>query len=95
MTEIVRDWRDSAACRGTDPELHFPVGGTGVALLQIEDAKDVCRRCPSMQACGDWALEHPDWTSAGVWGGMSEDERRRELRRRSRQRAAAQAGGVS
>ena len=32
------DWRDKSACRGVDPELHFPIGNTGPALLQIEDA---------------------------------------------------------
>jgi hypothetical protein len=39
------DWRDRAACRDEDPELHFPVGVSGPALLQIAEAKTVCRRC--------------------------------------------------
>ena len=40
------DWRHRAACRDEDPELFFPIGNTGPALLQIEEAKAVCRRCP-------------------------------------------------
>ena len=39
------DWRHEAACRDVDPELFFPIGNTGPALLQIEEAKQVCRRC--------------------------------------------------
>jgi WhiB family redox-sensing transcriptional regulator len=62
------------ACRDEDPELFFPVGNTGPALLQIEDAKEVCRRCQVVDACLTWALETGQ--DAGVWGGTSEDERR-------------------
>ena len=45
------DWRSRAACLDKDPELFFPVGNTGPALLQIEEAKSVCRRCPVMDTC--------------------------------------------
>ena len=50
------DWRHRAACRDEDPELFFPIGNTGPALLQIEEAKAVCRRCAVMDAClrGRW-----------------------------------------
>ncbi|MGH3981118.1 MAG: WhiB family transcriptional regulator, partial [Pseudonocardiaceae bacterium] len=41
-----RDWRHSAACRDEDPELFFPVGDDGPALVQIAAAKTVCARCP-------------------------------------------------
>ena len=51
------DWRHRAACRDEDPELFFPIGNTGPALLQIEEAKEVCRRCPVIEpACaGRWS----------------------------------------
>lgn len=75
------DWRHRAACRDEDPELFFPVGNSGPALLQIADAKVVCRRCPVAKECLNWALESGQ--DAGVWGGMSEDERR-ALRRSTR-----------
>jgi WhiB family redox-sensing transcriptional regulator len=68
------NWRDRAACTGEDPELFFPDGITGSALHQIEEAKAVCRRCPVAETCLQWALESGQ--AAGVWGGMSEDERR-------------------
>ncbi|MCW2645235.1 MAG: WhiB family transcriptional regulator [Pseudonocardiales bacterium] len=79
------DWRHRAICRDEDPELFFPIGNTGPALLQIEQAKGVCRRCPVMQDCLAWALESGQ--DAGVWGGLSEDERRALKRRNARARA--------
>lgn len=83
------DWRHRAACRDEDPELFFPVGNTGPALLQIEEAKFVCRMCPEMEACLQWALESGQ--DAGVWGGMSEDERKALKRKAARNRARATA----
>ena len=73
------DWRHRAICRDEDPELFFPVGTSGPALLQIAEAKSVCRRCPVVSECLTWALESGQ--DAGVWGGMSEDERRAVKRR--------------
>ncbi|MCZ1006377.1 WhiB family transcriptional regulator [Streptomyces lydicus] len=80
------DWRHQGVCREEEePDLFFPVGNTGPALLQIEEAKAVCRRCPVMPQCQDWALttRMPD----GVWGGMSEAERATVLRHRARNAA--------
>ena len=68
------DWRAKAACRDKDPELFFPVGNTGAAYQQIEEAKAVCRTCKVIDACLKCALDtNQDY---GVWGGLSEDERR-------------------
>jgi WhiB family redox-sensing transcriptional regulator len=80
------NWRFRGACVDEDPELFFPVGNTGPALRQIEDAKQVCRRCDVVDACLRWALETGQ--DAGVWGGMSEDERRGVRFRESRSGAA-------
>ena len=77
-------WRERAACRGEDPELFFPIGSTGPVLAQIAEAKEVCARCPVREACLDFALSTGQ--AYGIWGGLTEDERR-SLRRR-RQRAA-------
>ena len=71
-------WRDRAACRDTDPELFFPIGATGEALEEIESAKAICRTCPVRRDCLAFAVETNQ--ESGVWGGMSEDERRK-LRR--------------
>jgi WhiB family transcriptional regulator, redox-sensing transcriptional regulator len=69
------DWSDRAACLREDPELFFPIGNTGPALLQIQEAKAVCNRCPVIDACLSFALEFGYDT--GVWGGLTEDERRK------------------
>ena len=79
------DWRHRAICRDEDPELFFPVGTSGPALLQIAEAKTVCRRCPVVSECLTWALDSGQ--DAGVWGGMSEDERRALKPRGARQKA--------
>ncbi|SEN92794.1 WhiB family transcriptional regulator [Actinacidiphila rubida] len=84
---MVADWQNRAACRDEDPELFFPVGSTGPAVLKIEEAKAVCRRCPVMAQCRAWALESGQ--EAGIWGGLSEEERRAARRRANRLRARA------
>jgi WhiB family redox-sensing transcriptional regulator len=83
----IMDWRHVAACREVDPELFFPIGNSGPALLQIEEAKQVCRRCAVIEECLRWAIDTGQ--DAGVWGGMSEDERRALKRRTVRLRARA------
>jgi WhiB family redox-sensing transcriptional regulator len=88
---MTMDFRHLAACREEDPELFFPIGETGPALLQIEEARAVCRRCPVMEACGDWALAAGTDADAGVWGGLSEEERRSIKRRAARNRVRVTA----
>ena len=80
-------WRVDAICRDTDPELFFPVGTTGYALLQIARAKEVCGQCPVQGECLDYALETNQ--DSGIWGGTSEEERRRLRRAWLRDRAIA------
>ena len=81
------DWRSQAACLTVDPELFFPVGNTGPAIAQIAEAKTVCARCEGVDTCLKWALENGQ--DAGVWGGMSEDERRSLKRRAARARRSS------
>ncbi|MGW6926520.1 WhiB family transcriptional regulator [Streptomyces sp. NPDC054950] len=78
--------RPRAACADEASELFFPIGNTGPALLQIEEAKAVCRRCPLMESCLEGALERNE---LGVWGGTDEADRRRIKRRAARRRTAA------
>ena len=68
-------WRNRAACRDTSPELFFPIGTTGIALDQIDAAKHVCQQCPVADECLEFALATNQ--EAGVWGGLTEEERRR------------------
>ena len=72
------EWRRTAACRDTDPDLFFPVGTTGPAIEQIANAKAVCRQCDSQTACLEFAIATNQ--DSGIWGGTSEEERRK-LRR--------------
>ena len=69
------DWRQSAACRDTDPDLFFPIGTTGPAVDQIAAAKRVCSSCEAQTPCLEFALITNQ--EAGVWGGTSEEERRK------------------
>jgi WhiB family redox-sensing transcriptional regulator len=78
---VEEEWRYDAACTGEDPELFFPVGTSADALIQTRQAKAVCDRCPVRDECLAFALNTGQ--TDGVWGGLSEDERR-QLRRRSR-----------
>ncbi|WP_369265928.1 WhiB family transcriptional regulator [Streptomyces harbinensis] len=78
------DWRHNAICRDEDPDLFFPLSNTGPGRLQTEVAKAVCHQCPVMAQCRQWALESRQ--DFGVWGGMSEDERRVLNRRAARRR---------
>jgi WhiB family redox-sensing transcriptional regulator len=68
------DWRSGAACRGLDPEMFFPLGRGPAAEAQEAVAKAVCARCAALVRCRTWALTMGE--RAGVWGGMSPDERR-------------------
>jgi WhiB family redox-sensing transcriptional regulator len=69
------DWRKRAACRDTDPDLFFPIGTTGPAIDQISAAKSVCAGCESIEPCLEFALVTNQ--ESGVWGGTSEEERRK------------------
>ncbi len=68
-------WMFQARCRGINPGEFFPSDGTGV-----ESAQRVCVGCPVRLECLEYALVHR--IEHGVWGGASERERRRILRRR-------------
>ena len=83
------DWRDDAACRDADPELFFPDGDIRSARAQVKRAKLICRGCPVSATCLSWALA--DGQEAGIWGGLTEDERRRLSGRARSFRPAAEA----
>ena len=74
------DWRASAACRDVDPELFFPGDDLRSARVQVKTAKLICRGCPVNAVCLSWALASGQ--EAGIWGGLTEDERRRLHRAR-------------
>jgi WhiB family transcriptional regulator, redox-sensing transcriptional regulator len=84
------DWRYDANCLDEDPELFFPIGNTGPAVEQESQAKAVCQACPVAETCLEWAINTRQ--DDGVWGGLSGNERRTEIRRRLR---VARAEGVA
>lgn len=63
------DWRRDARCLGRDPEIWHSDRGE-----VVEQAKAICRPCPARERCLAEALT--DRTPAGVWGGLTESERR-------------------
>jgi WhiB family redox-sensing transcriptional regulator len=85
-------WRAHALCRDTDPDLFFPVGTTGHALVQIDRAKEVCGECPAQTDCLEFALETNQ--DSGIWGGTSEEERRNMRRSMVARNKAATATAV-
>ena len=80
-------WRNRSACLDQEPELFFPIGSSGPARLQEAQAKAVCRRCEVVATCLSWAISSGQ--DAGVWGALSEDERRSLKRRSARARRAS------
>lgn len=70
----MNNWRELAECRYEDPDLFFPIGTSGPALLQTRHAQAVCGRCRVRGQCLDFAMTTGQ--PAGVWGGTTEDERR-------------------
>lgn len=76
-----RSWLDDARCRGTDPDRFFVRGAA-----QAKPAVRICQGCPVQEECLDYALTND--IDFGVWGGLTERQRR-SLRRRGRSLAAA------
>ena len=87
MDEIIEDtetrtWQDLANCLGVDPDLFFPERGAST-----REAKEVCRGCVVREDCLEYALANGE--KFGIWGGLSERERRRIRRQRALARRTA------
>jgi WhiB family transcriptional regulator, redox-sensing transcriptional regulator len=95
-TRFAARWRELAACRGIDLEVFFPGRGESAGA-----ARRVCAACPVRQPCLDYAITNR--IVHGIWGGLTERERRalrsRWVRasRRERDRAvlAAESAGYT
>lgn len=79
-----RSWHAQANCLGVDPDLFFPERGAST-----KEAKAVCRGCVVREECLEHALAVGE--RHGIWGGLSERERRRIRRQRAMQRRAGSA----
>ncbi len=82
-------WQDRAACTGMDRRLFFGPDDEPRPDREIREAKAkaVCKRCPVRVQCLDYALRHS--IRHGICGGLNEEERARERRRRARKPDAA------
>ncbi|MGB3896846.1 MAG: WhiB family transcriptional regulator [Mycolicibacter sinensis] len=69
-TATNEEWQDRALCAQTDPEAFFPEKGGST-----REAKKICQRCSVRSECLEYALAHDE--RFGIWGGLSERERRR------------------
>ena len=74
-------WQLEANCLGVDPDLFFPERGAST-----KEAKAVCKGCVVREDCLEFALQNGE--KFGIWGGLSERERRRIRRQRALDRAA-------
>jgi len=79
-----RDWQSRANCMGVDPYLFFPERGAST-----REAKEVCRGCVVRENCLEFALANGE--KFGIWGGLSERERRRVRRIRTMNRRTVTA----
>jgi WhiB family redox-sensing transcriptional regulator len=79
--EHEHEWMTRGLCASIPPSAFFPSDGAGV-----EVARKICADCPVKAACLEHALVNR--IDHGVWGGCSERERRRILKRRRAERAA-------
>ncbi|MFN7149725.1 MAG: WhiB family transcriptional regulator [Microthrixaceae bacterium] len=75
-----RDWVNRSACRGLDPTIFYPA-----TEEEADEAKAVCSVCPVQEDCLEHAIGNREHN--GVWGGATERERQRIIRRRRRLRA--------
>lgn len=67
-------WWQHAACRSAEADLFFPISEKGRSQLDTARAKAVCERCPVCPQCLDYALAAGQ--QHGIWGGLTEEERR-------------------
>jgi WhiB family redox-sensing transcriptional regulator len=76
-------WRAQAACQPGDHELFFPPEEERGEYfrLRVSLAKRICASCPVRRQCADYALAADE--RYGVWGGLTAEERARQLRRRA------------
>ncbi|MGW4341105.1 WhiB family transcriptional regulator [Rhodococcus koreensis] len=77
------DWQLAAACRDADPTVFFYLDNERgePRANRVRAAKRICRRCPVRARCLNYALDARE--THGIWGGYTEDERRKLRRLRA------------
>jgi len=74
-TTLIDEWWRAAACRDAEPELFFPISAAAASNPRVRRAKHICAPCPVRSQCLNYALDHRQ--EQGIWGGLTEEERRR------------------
>jgi len=72
---VEQPWRKHGECQGLNADVFFPA-----TEEDAEEAQAICSRCAVQEACLEYALNRNE--KDGVWGGATERDRRRILRRR-------------
>jgi WhiB family transcriptional regulator, redox-sensing transcriptional regulator len=75
----VQKWRSIGLCKGSETKVFYPPSDDDSLA---EEAKMICSMCAVRQPCLEFALTTRE--KHGVWGGLTERERRRVLRQRRR-----------
>ena len=76
------NWMEQAVCKSVDPGLFVPDGAATEVRDKSRQAQSVCRRCPVIAECGQYALDLARQSPVyGVWGGMTAKEINHKARR--------------
>jgi len=78
-------WQDQSSCRGANAELFFPERGAST-----RKAKAICMACDARVECLEFAIQQSE--KFGIWGGLSERERRKIRKERAVEDLRRQAG---
>jgi WhiB family redox-sensing transcriptional regulator len=83
------NWRQSAACRGMNAEMFHPFSERD---FRLGESRAVCAGCPVRDECGEYGIAHEEF---GVYGGLSENERRKIRRERQIRLESGAHGAVT
>lgn len=84
-TNLSTEWQQQGACRSVDTDIFFPPSTfepKDVREAREQQAKDVCASCIVLTECREWSLAIRE--PHGVWGGLTEAERRRAIATRAK-----------
>jgi WhiB family redox-sensing transcriptional regulator len=89
LTWQQEDWRSRGACLNADPDVFFPISVAGASATQVRMARAICAGCPVRSDCTSFALDNREIT--GIWGGTTDEERKKLRRARARAASASAA----
>lgn len=87
VTRYASDWQAAGACQSADPDIFFPLSGSGASTSQISEARRICARCTVRRECLDFAMRNGEMH--GIWGGTTPEDRVRARRQETARRRTA------